>query len=291
MHETELEMLAMEQLAKASQEGALNMMAAAERILDRATNNFVSDDLRLRVHELAAMLFQSISMQLSVEKHRAIAVDRGAALDTLNYPLNNRLWLKDRFAQIRQLPTESERLKAIKEIIHWTDPGPGGFYDDLGNPARQPHLMTGLSFAEDPGRMQSARVGFEEDMVLDSPDESAGVPRRLSWMDHAETLYDTPLRMRYTGLDPTARYKLRVLYGGDAPKRMIRLVANDSTEIHALMPKPVPFRPLEFALPPGTTASGELNLSWFREPGLGGNGRGCQVSEVWLIKDPSPAQR
>jgi hypothetical protein len=25
-------------------------------------------------------------------------------------------------------------------------------------------------------------------------------------------------------------------------------------------------------------------LSWYRTPGLGGNGRGCQVAEVWLIK-------
>ena len=29
---------------------------------------------------------------------------------------------------------------------------------------------------------------------------------------------------------------------------------------------------------------GELTLRWYREPGQGGNGRGCQVAEVWLIK-------
>jgi len=32
------------------------------------------------------------------------------------------------------------------------------------------------------------------------------------------------------------------------------------------------------------TAGGQLELRWSREPGLGGNGRGCQVSEVWLIR-------
>lgn len=289
-HESELEAQAMEQLNKAPSVGTSNSMVVAEQTLGSATNNCLNEEWRLRVHELAALLFQSISMQLSVEKYRAIAVDRGAALDTLDFPLNNRLWLKDRFAKIRQLSSEPDRLKAIEEIAHWTDPGPGGFYDDLGSPEHQPHLVTGLSFAEDPGRMQSARVGFEEDLIVDSPDEAAGVPRRLSWMDHVETLYDTPLKMRYTGLDPNARYKLRVLYGGDAPKRMIRLVANETTEIHPLIPKPVPFKPLEFALPPGTTASGELNLSWFGEPGRGGNGRGCQVSEVWLIKEPTSSR-
>ena len=30
------------------------------------------------------------------------------------------------------------------------------------------------------------------------------------------------------------------------------------------------------------TSSGELRLTWTREAGLGGNGRGCQVAEVML---------
>ena len=33
-----------------------------------------------------------------------------------------------------------------------------------------------------------------------------------------------------------------------------------------------------------TTATGTLTLEWSRVPGLGGNGRGTAVSEVWLIK-------
>ena len=49
-------------------------------------------------------------MQLSVPKYKAIAVDRGANLDTIDYPLNSRFWLKEQFAQIRGLPSEAERL-------------------------------------------------------------------------------------------------------------------------------------------------------------------------------------
>jgi hypothetical protein len=107
-------------------------------------------------------------------------------------------------------------------------------------------------------------------------------------MDHAESLYDTPLRMRYTGLDPRARYKLRVVYAGDNARKM-RLVANETTEIHPYISRPIPLKPVEFTVPQSVTASGELNLSWFGEVGLGGNGRNCQVSEVWLIKDSPPA--
>ncbi|MGH7972737.1 MAG: hypothetical protein ACREIC_28825, partial [Limisphaerales bacterium] len=78
-----------------------------------------------------------------------------------------------------------------------------------------------------------------------------------------------------------------VVYGGDSPKRKMRLVANHEIEVHALIPKPFPYRPIEFPIPQAATQSGELTLSWFGEPGLGGNGRFCQVSEVWLIKDPA----
>jgi len=289
--ETDLEAQAMERLRAAPTSGVSLAMNSAEQILDRAATEHVNADWRTRILQLGEALFQSIGMQLSVEKYQAIAVDRGASLDTLDFPLNNRFWLKERFAGIRQLTHEPERLKALEETVHWTDPGPGGFYDDLGNPARQPHLVQGLSLEQDPGRFQSARTGFEEDLVVDEPDEAAGLARRMSWMDHAESLYDAPLRMHYTGLDPKAHYKVRVLYGGDNPKRKIRLDANEGIEIHPYIPKPVPFKTLEFAIPQSATERGELTLSWFGEAGLGGNGRGCQVSEVWLIKEPPPGTK
>jgi hypothetical protein len=284
IYETELEAEAMGQLRRAGAIGVAGALADAQRILDRAVKEPVNTDWRLRIYQLGEALFQSIGMQLSVEKYQAIAVDRGASLDTLDYPLNNRFWLEDRFARIRKLPTEAERLGAIEEVLEWTNPGPGGFYDDLGNVACQPHLESGPGFAQDPGCYESCRVDFEEDLVVDSPGEDAGTARRLSWMDHAEALYDAPVRMRYSGLDPSARYKVRVVYGGDSPRRRIRLVANDSVQVHPYLAKPRPFKPLEFAIPQAATRGGSLELSWFAEPGLGGNGRACQVSEVWLIK-------
>jgi hypothetical protein len=284
--ETSLEGRALEALAATN--NTSDAMAAAEKILALPMIDRSTDQWRLRIHELAEALFQSISMQLSVEKYRAIAVDRGASLDTLEYPLNNRIWLKEQFARIRQLSSETERRSALDQIVHWTDPGPCGFYDDLGNSGRQPHLVRPFTFAEDPGCMQSVRADFEEDLVLDEDDVKPVGARRLSWMDHAESLYDTPLQMRYTGLDPKAHYKLRVVYGGDSARKKIRLDAN-SIPVHPFITKPVPIRPDEFALPPAATQGGELTLSWFGEPGLGGNGRACQVSEVWLLKEPVAA--
>ena len=112
--ETDLENQAMAELRSAGATGVKAALDAAEKILDRAKTEHVQDAWRLRVHELAAALFQSISMQLSVDKYKAIAMDRGASLDTLDYPVNNRLWLQERFSTIRKLssvtrPTQSDR--------------------------------------------------------------------------------------------------------------------------------------------------------------------------------------
>ncbi len=291
IYETDLEARAMEPLRSAARGGTLPAMTAAEHILDKAVTEPVAGDLRMRIHELAEALFQSISMQLSVAKYKAIDVDRGASLDTLEYPLNNRRWLKERFANIRQLRSEPDRVTALNEIVHWTDPGPGGFYDDLGNPARQPHLVRGPGFKGDPEAMEWPRADFEEDLVVEKPDVVTKGARRVSWMDHAETLYDGPLRMHYAGLDSKARYKLRVVYAGDTRRKKIRLLASEQIEIHPFLIRPFPIKPLEFDLPQAATQSGELTLTWFGEPGLGGNGRGCQVSEVWLLKEPLSSLR
>jgi hypothetical protein len=288
-HENALEQQAMSALRGASSGGSARAIASAEGILDRARSERTAPELRARIMELGEALFQSIGMQLSVGKYKAVGIDRGASLDTLDYPLNNRPWLAEQFGRIGEMKSEPARLQALDKILRWTDAGPGGFYDDLGNPGRQPHLVRPFSFDEDPGSMESVRSDFEEDLVADEPDEKTEGARRVSWIDHAETLYDTPLEMRYTGLDPSAHYKIRVVYAGDNPKRKIRLVANDDLEVHPLIAKPIPFKPLEFPLPPAATRSGSLTLNWFGEPGLGGNGRGCQVSEVWLLKESTSA--
>jgi hypothetical protein len=137
---------------------------------------------------------------------------------------------------------------------------------------RQPHLVRGAGFEKDPAFLRSALIDF-------------GYKNgRISWWNNASSLYDEPLKLRYERLNRGARYKLRVVYASDVPSRKIRLAANDSIEIHPFMTKTNPPTPLEFNIPPEATKNGELTLSWFREPGLGDNGRGCHVAEVWLIK-------
>ena len=275
MYETGLEDQALAKLREAQRMGSLAAMAEAEAILERALTQPVSQGWRARVFEMAEALYQSIRMQLSVPRYKGIAVRRGANLDSIDVPFNNCPWLLYRFAEIRKMTSGPERLQALEEIVNWTNPGPGGFYDDLGDLAHQPHLVRGLGFEKDPAFLRSSLVGFDG--------LYGEQPWRYSWRNHAESLNDSPLEMRYTNLDPSARYKIRVVYAGENVPG-IRLVANDESEVHPFMKKEFPVRPVEFDIPAQATATGTLSLKWYRTPGLGGNGRGCQVAEVWLIR-------
>lgn len=276
--ETEQEHRALGQLEEARRIGSLNAITRAQEILDSDNLTPRAREWRARTFELAEALFQSIRMQLSVVRYQAIAVGRGANLDAIDYGLNDRGWLEDRFAEIRALTSEGDRLAKIFEILNWTNPGPGGFYDDLGNLRQQAHLVEGEGFDKDPEFRHSALIGFGSRR----PDQGW----RVSWYRHAESLFDAPLRMHYAELDPAAQYKIRVVYAGDMMRVPLRLVANGDVEIHGYHQKPSPVAPLEFAIPRETTRTGTLDLEWTRPPGLGGNGRGCQVSEVWLIRVP-----
>ena len=274
LHETAIEGRALERLRAARNGESRQALADAGRILGEAQARPAAE-WRQRVYTLAEALFQSIRQQLSVERYGAIAVGRGATLDSFETPLNDSGWLLTRFAEAAALGSEAERLAAVDRIVRWTDPGPGGYYDDLGNPSQQPHLVRGLSFEEDPQRFKSTLTGFGY-----RPDW------RLSWMTHAESFWETPLQMRYHGLDSSAQYRVRIVYAGDvfSMNTTIRLVANDKYEVHPTMKKASPIAPVEFDVPVDATRGGELTLTFSAPPGLGSAGRGNQIAEVWLVR-------
>ncbi|MCC7087287.1 MAG: hypothetical protein IT427_19970 [Pirellulales bacterium] len=275
--ETAQEHDALDVLARAHHLGADKAIRKATAILDQADAPKSSDALRARVAELAEGLFQSIGMQLSVDRYQAIEVGRGANFDEIDVPLNNRVWLKNRFAGLAKLD-EAARLRGIGEIVHWTDPGPGGFYDDLGDPLNQPHLVASDMYAKDPSYHETPTIGFNSQLAW-----------RRSWCNHVDGHYSTPVVMHYDGLDASGSYKLRVVYAGDNTGAKVRLVAlslsgGREIDIHPPQPKPQPVRPVEFAIPAAATSGGELTLEWRSNPERGGAGRGCQIAEVWLIK-------
>ena len=273
--ETSQETRAIAALKFPESSGVTEAMAVATRILDADELTPEVKGLRARVFELAEALYQSIRMQLSVSRYQAISLGRGANLDSVDFALNDRLWLKNEFAKIAKAPRD-QQIAMLNRIVNWTDPGPGGFYDDLGDPGHQPHLVRGEAYDRDPDFLRSPFIGFGDV----EPRNGA----RVSGYTTAETLGETPLKLHYISLDAKAQYAVRVVYGGDSPKVQLRLMANGSYEIHPLRDKPAQQAPLEFDIPKAATQAGDLTLEWNRTAGLGGNGRGTQVCEVWLIR-------
>ncbi len=253
------------------------LLEKAQQVLDRVMVEPTGARLQARVRELGEALFQSIQMQLAVDRYRGEAVNRAANLETLETPVTDAAWLRMQIIAVRKLSSANEQVLAVKKLLTRTDPGPDGFYDELGNPSNRPHLILGPGSVEDPEFRASALTGF-------SYPDRFGANAPIAWKRWAESLFDAPLRMQYKDLDPRAQYRIRIVYSGDGRRIRIRLTANDKYEIHPLLERSWPPQPVEFDVPREATATGDLHLAWTREQGLGGNGRGCQVSEVWMIR-------
>jgi len=247
----------------------------------------VSHELKQRCFALADSLFHSFGAQLTIEKHHAVD-GRGNFIDNIDIPLNDALWILDQLSQIEKLNSESERLAAIDKLLHRTDPGPGGFYDNFGSPSSWKRVKAKKTWAEDPGSLEWPRVSFGVGLTgVDWVHEIVakgfeGQTTPLAWMNQVNTLYDTPLQMEYDNLDPEATYTLRIAYTGRFRSKM-KLIAN-GVMIHDYIrmgTKPL----FEFELPKQVTQQGKVNFVWSCGDEDKGEGeRGSQVAEIWLIK-------
>jgi len=118
IYETELEEEAMDVLRRATEKKIDTLLALdrAEEILNKAQFDKVGLDLRARVYEMAEALFQSIRMQVSVERYDAKSERRGGNLGLIDTPLNESKKLKKMFADIRKIGSDKKRRDRIREI-------------------------------------------------------------------------------------------------------------------------------------------------------------------------------
>ncbi len=277
LSEAARERTALAALARAPSIGSVAAMAQAEQVLDGADSS-ATRALRERLFDLAGRLYAHAKLQLSVKLYGASNWERGANLDRIDVSLNDRVWLTRQFAEIAKLPTEPERLGRLAAIVDWPDARDGAVYDDLGDPRREPHLVRGLGFNRDPEFYDTAIDGIA-DMT---PDDGL----RLSWIDYAETLYDRPMTLAYSDLDPARAYRLRITYAGEGYHAPMRLMANGRIELQPPTDRPANPTTVEIAVPRAATATGALTLQWTGPLDGGGSGRGHQVAEVWLIPEP-----
>ncbi len=143
IYESSLEGQAMEKLRNAARTGSPLALEQAEADLNRALTAPVSQDKRQRIFELAEAMYGSIHAQLSVEKYQALALGRGANLDTVDAPVTNRVWLKDRFAEIRKLTDEAGAAERNRRYRQLDRPWPGRILRRSRKPIAPAALDTG----------------------------------------------------------------------------------------------------------------------------------------------------
>ncbi len=92
------------------------LLEEARSLLQQSMIQSAGGSLRARVLELGEALFQSIRMQLAVDRYRGEAVVRGTNLDTLDYPVSDAPWLLNRISEIMREPDTAKQLAAIRAL-------------------------------------------------------------------------------------------------------------------------------------------------------------------------------
>jgi len=257
-----------------------DLVEEAKRALAGSSASVEEQRLHDRLFGLAGDLFRDGGLQLSVNLYGASNWERGANLDRVDTPLNDRVWMQQTMDKALAEATEGERVRSLKAILNWQHPVPGAIYDDLGSSTAEPHLVRGLGWSQDPEMYGTAIDGIADRTLADG--------WRLSWLSYAEALYEQPLEMQYTGLDSAIEYRLRVTYAGEDYAVPLTLMAGDGVEIHPARQRSSNPEVVEFAIPRGAIVDGTLRLRWTRPAGIGGGGRGRQIAEVWLFPQSSP---
>jgi len=256
-YEQNLEKEANKILALADKTGSDKAMQDALNMVNKADKEPIFPELRKKIVDYCEALFQSIGMQTSVKKYNASGEERGAILDFLDYPLNNRWWLTDEFAKISKMPTEKEKLERLEIIRTWENPGPGSYYDNISNISKGPRVKTKTEDATD-------FVWWDDGMSR----------KRLTTQ-----LYQNYPKLEYTDLDPNGHYTIRIAGYGEAllrvnGERIDPTVYNKGLE---------EFK--EFQLAPKYVSTGSMVVTFDQPEESKLNWRShSKVSDVWLLK-------
>ena len=271
LHETELQRRANATLLAKLDDGSEAAITAAVSVLAGGDNPPAEiTHLRQDILTLGEGLWHSIGFQSSVKKYQAATGHRGAVLDYLDVPLNDRWWLEDEFKKVRALEDEVARVARLRVLALWEAPGEGGFYDDLGHIGRSPHVV----FPEGP----NSHPILQRQPNPTYWSHQGGFSRlRQSWL----VTLRRPYMLRYEELDTNAEYTLRLSGFGDARPLAggITLKATRyGTEEGAIK---------EFPIPPEVTAAGlvEITFDELDERHLNWRVK-SRLSEAWLLRNP-----
>ncbi|MCA9447948.1 MAG: hypothetical protein KC931_12595, partial [Candidatus Omnitrophica bacterium] len=253
--------------------GSVSAIYDCRLLLRMADLELIEEQVRRKLFFLGDQIFENIGSQLSVMRHGAGDYDRGTMLDTVDHPLNNRLWIENRFDEIEQLESEEDRMTALMEIANYEEPKPGTLYDDLGHPGRELHLIRPVGESIEPADQWTLKDEIQSwEPYLDTRrySQQDGIGCFPRWSRNWE------LNLFYPTLDLEKSYMLRATIYKDEDSRYAFYA--DGQEIKPMGP-PASLGETEiYKIPNDLTSDGELKIQWKVE-----RGPGIHVTETWLI--------
>ncbi len=192
-------------------------------------------------------------------------------------------WHRRELENAAKAPVDQQR-ELLRRIVHYEDPGEGGFYDDAGDPGRSPHLVFGWPY--DGGEVAQSNRPSQRSMAFTSNEKQG-------------------LTFRYDGLDPAAQYRVRCClvrptylprYAGFQRQKCESIYADDAVLIKDLEVPEAESGFFEYEIPREATRDGMLTIRFEKSAGVGEGTRpevtvwrntggwGTVCSELWLMK-------
>ena len=185
----------------------------------------------------------------------------------IDVKIGNIWWLEHQLKLADKITDDQQRAKAVHDIIHYEDPGEGGFYDEAGDPANEPHLVS----------------GYSPEVLRDKPEWPVWI--RFSQLTVVGD--DKLVLFSYDELNPDVNYKVKVTYFSTRRfKGSVELYAADKNtgneyKIHDSIPLPLnKAEQYTFQIPKKAYTKGAMELRFKK----GKTGEATAVSEVWIMK-------
>ena len=274
LNETRLEQEALAILAKADPDEPTRSFALARAKLKEAESRPILAETRMKIVALCDSLFKSVGLQTSMPRHQASGYERGAVLDYLDYPLNNRWFIEDQLNRIGKMSSKEEQIITIQRIVNWENPGPGGYYDVIGHVGRSPRMVK-LQDMGDAIRNANTLPGPTQRNL--GPERN---PLRLAWHVYQDEI---PTGLTYEALDPATPHIVRLFSQRESPLmvdgKRAKLLKKGETYGQVTLH--------EFEVPQEALKDGKITLNWeaMDETHLNWRNR-HYVNDIWVMRKP-----
>ena len=282
LYEQEIEAKALDTLKPVTTPGStpsnaqiVAALESARKILNTASTKSVNPELRAKLDVIADNLFKEVGLQTSVPKYDASGYERGAVMDFVDYPLNNRWWLEDQFDQIAAIKEPTEQVRRIDVVRNWENPGEGGYYDVIGDVGRSPRVVKAL-YAGDMMRNVRKLVAPTQRWVGEKR-----LPIRQAWHAYLDEFISP---FTYNNLNPSEKYVVKLFAQRTSP------LVIDGVKAKLLKTGDTFSQVTEqvFEVPAEAVADGQIQLTWeaLDERHLNWRQR-HYVTDIWVMKASS----